>query len=117
MNTEKLLVVERVRGKRAGKKPVEAEQVPISILDVNFSGSLGQCVRARFSVNLSESQRTFVRSAIRAHECNDDVYDIRWSERNTVVIEVRRNSLARCSRIDVEKAIRRLAATIPLTHT
>jgi hypothetical protein len=115
MTTAKTFVVEHVRRKFAPKNHEAIELVPITITAVNFSGSFGQCVRVTFSTNLAEPQRSFVERAVRAHECHDDVHDIRWSDRKTVVVEVRRNSLCRCSRIDVEKAVRQLAANIPLT--
>jgi len=96
----------------SGKPPKIA--IPIEVSEVTFSGSLEQCVRISFSANLNQKQRDFVENSIRAHECNDDVYQIRWSGRKIVVIEVTKKSLPDCSRVDVERAVREMARKIPV---
>jgi len=113
MARAKTFVVERVRRSSVTKKAADPEPEPITVHSVNFSGSFEQCVRITFSVNLTEEQRNFVESKVWAHECQDTVHDIRWSDRRTVVVEVRRNSLGECARIDVERAVRLLATEIP----
>lgn len=105
-----------MRGRRVlkNKNAQDEDPAPPTIKEVVFSGSFGQCIRARFTGPLSQSQRHFIEETLQKHECYCYIHDIRWARAyGTLVVEVRRNTIQECSRVDIEKAIRVMASSLP----
>jgi len=108
------VTVEKKKCRKPKPKPADEPAAP-SINSVTFSGSNGECVRINFSCGLCHRQQKFVEDKLKEHECYSYVKEVRWARSNkTCVIEVWRNSIQECSRIDVETAIRALVYQIPI---
>lgn len=85
----------------------------LTVTHLGYDGSSGERVILAFDLGLTQKQKDFVVDQLQICECKSYIKDVRWRTNKVLVVEVWRNTINDCSRVDIVRIVERITPRIP----